>query len=192
MSNATLPSTGSGGGSAGGDIETVGADAESNTSNRQKVSSHGMAFNGTTWDRIRSAITSATSTFTGIINALPLARYLATPGTLTDGQAQPLRADSLGALITNPGVQVGTITNTPITINATTTTILAASTSLLGCDIINTGSQTVFVKAGASATTADIPIVAGATYRFPVVPYNQAINGIVTSGTGTIIAVTGA
>lgn len=60
------------------------------------VGSFMHGFNGTTWDRIRTAITTATSTFTGILNSLPLLKYNATAPTLTDGQVIVQQADVNG------------------------------------------------------------------------------------------------
>lgn len=56
------------------------------------------AFNGTTWDFIRSGKTTPSSTFTGILNNLTWAVYHATPTTRTDGQGGPLEADPSGFL----------------------------------------------------------------------------------------------
>lgn len=55
-------------------------------------------FNGTTWDRIRAGISTATSTLTGFLNALPLAIYNSSPPTLTNGQVGLLQANTSGAL----------------------------------------------------------------------------------------------
>jgi hypothetical protein len=55
-------------------------------------------YNGTTWDRIRSGISAATSTLTGFLNTLTGGIYNATPVTLTNGQSAPLAVDSSGTL----------------------------------------------------------------------------------------------
>lgn len=84
-----------------GDIasETAGADAGSNTSNRLPTSSRMYGFNGTTWDRIRTAVTTIGSTFTGFLNALPWSVFYTTPGTRTNGQGGPLLSDALGNIL---------------------------------------------------------------------------------------------
>jgi hypothetical protein len=74
-------------GTTGGALQSAGADAESNTASAQVVSARLSGFNGTTWDRLRTAITTATSTFTGILNIFGLGKYNASAPTLTDGQA---------------------------------------------------------------------------------------------------------
>lgn len=48
-------------------VSSTGADAGSNTQNQIEVNSRLSGFNGTTWDRIRTAIVAATSTLTGIL-----------------------------------------------------------------------------------------------------------------------------
>jgi hypothetical protein len=77
-------------------IETAGADASSNTQNNLTVTSRMKGFNGTTWDRLRTAITTATSTLTGILNVFGLGKYNATPPTLTDGQVVVTQMDAAG------------------------------------------------------------------------------------------------
>lgn len=56
------------------------------------------AFNGTTWDRVRSGVTTIASSFTGFLNTLPWAVYNSSPTTRTNGQGGPLEADSAGNL----------------------------------------------------------------------------------------------
>lgn len=55
-------------------------------------------FNGTTWDRLRTAVVTASATMTGFLNTLPWAVYNATPTTRTEGQGGPLQATTLGGL----------------------------------------------------------------------------------------------
>jgi hypothetical protein len=83
-------SGGSSGGSGGtSDTElpsaAAAADATSNPT-APAVRSFLHGFNGTTWDRLRTAITTATSTFTGILNVFGLGKYNSSAPTLTDGQ----------------------------------------------------------------------------------------------------------
>lgn len=93
--------SGSSSGSGGsGDVQTVGADVESNTANSQRVSSRIEGFNGTTWDRIKAGITAATATLTGFLNTLPWGIYHITPSVRTDGQGGPLETDATGNLKT--------------------------------------------------------------------------------------------
>jgi hypothetical protein len=79
-------------------ILTADADAESNTASKFPVVSWLKAFNGTTWDRIRSGLVGVQTTFTGILNSITMGRYNATPPTLADGNIAPLQLDSSGNL----------------------------------------------------------------------------------------------
>lgn len=72
-------------------------DAESNPVTT-RVGSMGYSYNGSTWDRNRSAIVSATSTFTGVQNTLGMGRYNASAPTLTDGQVVVYQVDINGNL----------------------------------------------------------------------------------------------
>ena len=56
-------------------------------------------FNGTTWDRIRTAVTTVSATLTGFLNTLPWAVFHTTPTTRTNGQGGPLEADNAGSLL---------------------------------------------------------------------------------------------
>jgi len=72
------------------------ADATANTVGGGLVKSLSFGFNGTTWDRLRTAIASATATVTGLLNTLPLGKYNATEPTLTDGQVVNLQFNTKG------------------------------------------------------------------------------------------------
>lgn len=116
--------TGSGGGAAGQvqifdgatnnvEVQTAGADATSNTTNRLKTSAHLGVFNGTTWDRIRAGLVGVQTTFVGILNVLSMGRYNATPPTLADGNIALHQLDAAGRLITLPGLTVSKASVTP-------------------------------------------------------------------------------
>ncbi len=76
------------------------ADATTNPSTTS-VGSLAHVFNGTTWDRVRSGVTTPSSTFTGMQNTMPWAKYDATPTARTTGQGGPLQADVNGSLQVN-------------------------------------------------------------------------------------------
>lgn len=76
----------------------IPADAEVNTGTMSRIDSFLSVFNGTTWDRFRSAVTTVSSTLTGFANTLPWALYHSTPVTRTNGQGGPLETDSTGNL----------------------------------------------------------------------------------------------
>ena len=50
--------------------------------------------------RLRSAITTVSSTFTGFLNTLGWTIFYTTPGTRTNGQGGPTLSDALGNLLT--------------------------------------------------------------------------------------------
>lgn len=79
-------------------VGTAGADAVSNSQNQLEVGSRMSGFNGTTWDRIRTAVTTISSTLTGFLNTLPWAIYNTTPTVRTNGQGGPLQSNANGDL----------------------------------------------------------------------------------------------
>jgi len=70
-------------------------DGESNPSTT-RTGALGYSYNGSTWDRNRSGIVTATSTFTGIQNMFGMGRYNASAPTLTDGQVIVWQVDVNG------------------------------------------------------------------------------------------------
>lgn len=75
---------------------SAASDAYTNPTSTTDVKSLGHSFNGTTWDRNRSAVITPSATLTGMQNTLPWAIYNATPTTRTEGQGGPLQASTLG------------------------------------------------------------------------------------------------
>lgn len=57
-------------------------------------------FNGTTWDRVKSASSTTGTTGTGLVGAGILGKYQASPTTLTDGQYGAVLLDSSGRIAT--------------------------------------------------------------------------------------------
>lgn len=94
------------------DVETAGADAKSNTANTASVIARLLGFNGTTWDRLRTGISTATTTFTGWLNVFAMGIYNATAPTLTDGQAAPKQLNNKGLLKVEVGAAYGSVYNT--------------------------------------------------------------------------------
>lgn len=163
-------------------IETAGADAQNNTTNSLTVRARQYGFNGTTWDRIRTAVTTVSATLTGFLNTLPWAIYNATPTTRTEGQGGPLQADTKGNLHSNlntllSGENQGknrlmtTRPGTSTRITTATTTTPVSGTGILAKIIVEvalTGTVTVYDNTAASGTVlAILPIgtVAG-VYMF--------------------------
>lgn len=82
-----------------GKIATAAAatDAKSNPT-AGLVQTLPLAFNGTSWDRVRSAQSTPTGTLTGFQNSLPLAIYNSSAPTATNGQVLPFQVDASGFL----------------------------------------------------------------------------------------------
>ena len=77
------------------------ADASSNATVISQIGARLASYNGSTWDRVRSAVTSIGSTYTGMVNMLPVGVYNSSRTTRTTGQGGPLETDSTGALLVN-------------------------------------------------------------------------------------------
>jgi len=187
-----------------GDIasESAGADAGSNTSNRLPTSSRMYGFNGTTWDRLRTAITTVSATLTGFLNTLPWAVYNTTPSTRTNGQGGPLQADTLGSLNVNLATKIagedqtsdvmktemqGTFQN----ITTQTTTTVKSGAGLLHAIIINTpvasAVVTIYDNTAGSGTligTITLPATLLSSGPITVLINGKFVTGctIVTSG----------
>lgn len=57
-----------------------------------------QAWSGTTWNLVRAGVTGIMTSVTGVLNTLPIARYLVTQPTLSDGYATEFQADNRGNL----------------------------------------------------------------------------------------------
>lgn len=125
------------GASTAPDVVASGADARSNTQNSESVEARLTGFNGTTWDRIRTAIVASTATFTGLLNAISMGRYNATPPTFTDGHVGPVQLD------VNGQTKVSMAVNTPL--------------GNVAHDAVDSGAP---IKTGGRARTTEIAAVA--------------------------------
>lgn len=161
-----------------GDILEAGADAIDNTTDGQVTSAFLYGFNGSTWDRIKAGITTATSTLTGFLNTLPWAIYHDTPTVRTNGQGGPLEADADGALINNPkplGRTIDTVTNYPapceITIVDLATdadvVVNAAPSVLLGVMVDTVMSAHAALIKDSTTTKITVPASSVAGYQIP-------------------------
>jgi hypothetical protein len=98
-----VDSAGTPGGSA------AAADTKANVTT-SLVQSFLSAFNGATWDRVRSGIKTVGGAITGYLNTIPVAHYNTTQATRTNGQSSPLEADAKGNLATVLGAERTTYT----------------------------------------------------------------------------------
>jgi len=74
-------------------------------------------------------------------------------------------------------------TDASVTVNATTTVVLAANPTRISALIVNTGSVIVYLKQNGAATTSHFPLNPGASLT---IRHQLAVNGIVATGTGTV------
>lgn len=94
---------------------SAASDAYVNPTSTTDVKSLSHSFNGTTWDRTRSAVITPSATLTGIQNSLPWAMYNASPTVRTEGQGGPLQATTLGSLIVaGSNADAATATGNPV------------------------------------------------------------------------------
>lgn len=139
------------------------ADGEANPSTVSRIGALLFGFNGATWDRIRTALTTPSSTLTGILNALPWAVFHTTPTTRTDGQGGPFEAMTDGSIRQTEQLAPAAEDNT--------NGVLAMQQKLLAT---NAYAPTLYTNFGA-ATKANIKASAGNV--FGLTSYNKNAAG---------------
>lgn len=190
-------------------VTTQQADNGSNTSNRLEVSARLNGFNGSTWDRVRSGIISATSNFLGFLNVLPFARYLATQPTLIDGQGSPLQTDSSGNLRVTLATAIEGEDSAAHVMKVEqrmafahigagqATTVVKASSGFLHSITFNgpataTNVTTVYDNPSTSGTVIAIPLATGATIPTTLVydvAFTTGLTIITTTANGSDMTV---
>lgn len=143
-------------------VAAAQADATANPTTTN-VGAFGSAFNGTTWDRIRSGLVAVQTTFTGIVNSLSMGRYNATPPTLADGNAVVLQVDAAGNL---KGVE-----QYAPAAEDNTNGVLAHVTKPLA---VSTYCATLYTYFAGAVTKANVKASAGNVYSFTVTNRNAA------------------
>lgn len=145
-------------------VASTGADAVVNTSAKPVM---GMNFNGTTWDRSRSGITAPTSTLTGMQNTLPMGEYNSSAPTLTNGQVDNLQLTADGSLKVSTtttavveAAKTSTISN--YTIGTAAGTAVASNAARKDFFVQNLGTNPLFVKFGATASTSSFNVILAA------------------------------
>ena len=155
-------------------VSTAGGDGVLNTQNQLEVGARNSAFNGSTWDRVRSGIKIVTTALTGFLNTIPFGVYNATRPVLTDAQGAPFQLDTEGKQIVLPytqptdmvsGAIVAAMTGTTSTSlvpapgaglrNYITTIIISNAHATVGTDVI--------IQDGSGGTTL-MTIPAAAVY----------------------------
>lgn len=155
------------------------ADANPTTS---KLGAALMLWSGS-WARAKGGLTAIQTTFTGIMNVIPMALYRVTPPTRTDGQGGTLEADSTGNLRIGEQYQPGYEDNAANVakveerynstyITGTGTTVVKSGAGY--CDAITIGTPTagtvtIYDNTAASGTIiAKLTLVAGMPFSVPI------------------------
>lgn len=76
------------------------SDGVTNSESTPSLRARLIGYNGTTWDRVRTGLTTVQTAFTGILNTIPTGKYNATQPTLADTNGVALQLDSRGNLRT--------------------------------------------------------------------------------------------
>lgn len=148
-------------------------DAEAN-SLTTRIGSFNYAYNGSTWDRVRSGIVAVATTFLGWINVLAGVRYNATPPTLSDGNVVVLQGDANGNLKTREQYQPVNEDNT--------NGVATINEKLLGG--VSTYAPTIFTNFGANLTL-NVKSSAGNVYSIHSHNTNAAVRYIQIHNTAT-------
>jgi hypothetical protein len=133
-------------------------------------------YNGTNWDRLRSATSATGTTGTGLAGA----GILGFDGT----NYRRVASDTSGNLIIRQRANTSASTN--VAASATTVTVLALNTSRIAAQIYNDSTALLYLKLGATASTTSFTVIlaAGGYYEVPG-GYTGVIDGIWASATGT-------
>jgi len=180
-------------------------DAVTNATSLTKIVSWLMAFNGTSWDRVKSMQTGALpSMTTGILNTLGVLKFNAVKPALLDGELTELQGSSRGALLVAndeiPQAQddANQVIATVIKPLATSTYAwsVAFSVALEASKIVkaspgNLRAATIRLDATAPSATYYVQVLNSASLPAdgPVVHLIAPIKKIHTTGTDTYISV---
>ncbi len=129
---------------------TAAADAKANPT-AGLLQSLLSAFNGTTWDRVKSGMVGAQASAVGWLNTLPMGRYNATPLALADTNFAPLQLNTVGSL------KVAQTDVTTTTLDLTTTTSPSASTTTVSSTVTGlSNAVSVAVEATLQGNTGGV------------------------------------
>lgn len=136
----------------------------------------GYAWNGSTWDRVRSATAAANTTGTGLPGAAQM---------YYDGTNYQRVSASAGLPTTVAAAAAATLSN--VSSSATSVTLVAANTARRGAVIYNDSTAALYVKFGAtaSATSFTYYVAPGQHLELPTVTYTGVIDGIWASANGS-------
>lgn len=157
------------------------SDSQSNPS-VPTVGASGLLYNGTSWERKRSATSATGTTGTGLAGAGIL-------GYDSAGAVyRRLLCDASGNLLTRASAG-STSTVTSVSASATNVTLLAANTARRVVTVYNDSTANLFLKmaATASATSFTVKIAAGGYWEMPAMSYvyTGIIDGIWDAANGS-------
>jgi hypothetical protein len=169
---------------------TVGApaDATANANNMLWSNAFGSVFNGTTWDRARSAGVGNAAASTGLAAHASYGEYLTSLPTLTTGTYGAVQLDSSGRQLISP-----TGLPTPLATQPVSGTVTASSGGCNNQGLANTKVATVS-SGGTAGFYQIVPLAAGQTVTICQVTLSGSATAsgmaAIVGGTGTNCAVT--
>lgn len=108
----------------------------------------------------------------------------------TNGDYCALQVDANGALHVVAAPNTSTSANNDgacVSVTTASTAVLASFSTRKWASIVNQGAATVYIKFGATATSSDFPLPAGAAFNWPPgMSYTGAVDGISASGTNSV------
>lgn len=92
-----------------------------------------------------------------------------------------------GAVSTGGGVATANNPGACVSVTTASGTVLASFPTRRWATLVNQGTATVFIKFGAVATAANLPLLAGAAFNWPAsVSYTGVVDAISSSGTNSV------
>lgn len=169
-------------------VAAIGAQTDGATGNSAPPAGL-MTFNGSTFDRTRSAANATNSTGTGIMAAAAIAQLDDTsPTAITENQFGNVRMSADRSLLVTS--RATTPTQTSVAGSASSVSLLAANNARKGAVITNDSSAVLYIKLGTTASTTSYTVTlagsASAPFSSYEVPFGYvgAIDGIWASATG--------
>lgn len=176
------------GASAVGGVNGTNADGSSNTISSINTTGFNTLFNGTTWDRVRDAVTTNATTGTGITAAGAMGKFNSVLPTYTDGQFGNVQATNrgilysqltaAGATIPTTGAAVDSYSNSSIVALADTYRPLAVANSLFN----GTTWDRLRSVAGADGTGLGVTAYAATPHSAATASLTPAVSAAVTGG----------
>lgn len=139
------------------------------------TAAYGVNYNGSSWDRSRSATAASNTTGTGLLGS----GVLGFDGT----NWQRVSTSTAGVQYVLQRADTSTLSN--VASSATSVVILATNTARKGASVYNDSTQILYLKFGTTASTTSftVPLAAAAFFEVPS-GYTGEMDGIWTSANG--------